>query len=225
MSVGGQEGQYIPAGSPLIHMRNLELESAAAESDAELRAGAARAVQASLRYSGFGAAEQERQRLSETNRTLVDKLSKLTVTSPISGVIVTPHVGDLVGSSIEEGQFLMELADASRVQARIYIPEFAMHEVRVGAPVRLRFLNRIKPFSGTLSSVSPTSSAIAEGLIAKEQLQGLNPPRYYLGVVLLENDGTLRDGMSGSAKIFVARRSLAGFSWRFARDIVNRKLW
>ena len=225
VGVSAQEGQRIVAGAPLVHMRNLELESQAAESGAELRAATARATQASLRYSDFGAAEQERQRLAEKNRNLADKLSQLTVTSPISGVVVTPRLGDLVGSSIEEGQFLVELADSSQLRARIYIPEFSMHDIRVGAAVRLRTLGRLQPLSGILTSVSPASSPIAEGLVAREQLQGLNPPRYYLGTVLLNNDGSLHEGMSGSAKIFAARRSLAAFCGRFVRDLVDRKVW
>ena len=31
--------------------------------------------------------------------------------------------------------------------------------------------------------------------------------------------------MSGDAKILVGRRSVAEFVWRFARDLVGRRMW
>jgi hypothetical protein len=34
----------------------------------------------------------------------------------------------------------------------------------------------------------------------------------------------LSEGMSGNAKILVGRRSLAEFAWRFARDLVGRRM-
>jgi hypothetical protein len=46
-----------------------------------------------------------------------------------------------------------------------------------------------------------------------------------MGSVFLSNDGNLLDGASGFAKIFIRRRSLAEFSWRFAGDLVHRKVW
>jgi len=75
-----------------------------------------------------------------------------------------------------------------------------------------------------LSAVAPASS-LAGGLLTKDQLQGINPPRYYVGTVVLANDGQLNAGMTGSAKVLVARRSLLGFAYRFSRDLVWRKVW
>jgi hypothetical protein len=62
-------------------------------------------------------------------------------------------------------------------------------------------------------------------LFEKAQLEGIRTPRFYLGNVELQNRGDLREGMSGNAKILVGRRSLAGFAWRFARDIFGRRIW
>ncbi len=145
--------------------------------------------------------------------------------SPITGVVVTPHPADLVGRPLDEGDSLVELADVSRIKARMYLPEFAMHDVRLDAPVRLLIRGQLVPLSGVLSLISPASAPIAEGLVPKGQLQGLNPPRYYLGTVLLNNDGSLMEGMTGSAKVLVGKRSLAGFGFRLARDLVWRKIW
>ena len=63
------------------------------------------------------------------------------------------------------------------------------------------------------------------GLMEKDQLKGIRPPKFYVGKVELQNSGELREGMSGDAKILVGRRSAAGLTWRFARDLVGRRMW
>ena len=60
------EGQPVAAGEPILRMRNLELESAAAQAGADLLSASARATQASMRYENFGAAEQERQQVDRS---------------------------------------------------------------------------------------------------------------------------------------------------------------
>ena len=99
-----------------------------------------------------------------------------------------------------------------------------MRDVRISQPVRLLVYGRLNLLTGVLSSVAPASS-LAEGLVPKDQLQGINPPRYYVGTISLVNDGQLNPGMTGSAKVLVARRSLLGFAYRFSRDLVWRKIW
>jgi len=76
-----------------------------------------------------------------------------------------------------------------------------------------------------LLSVAPASSSIEPGLIPQDQLKGITAPRFYVGSASLTNPGALREGMTGAAKILVTYRSIAGFSWIFGRDLIERKLW
>ena len=224
-SVSVQEGQRVDAGTPLVHLRNLEIQSQAALSQAELDRATAQARQAALRYTDFGAAEQERQHRAEDNRVLADKVAQLTVVSPISGVVVTPHIGDLASRSVHEGDYLLQLVDVNQMKAKVYIPEYSMHDVRIGETVKLLIYGKFAPLSGVLSKISPVSAPVAEGFIPKEQLQGVNPPRFYLGTVIVKNDGRLMAGMSGSAKVLLGKKSLAGFGFRFSSELVRRKVW
>jgi len=224
-AVGVQEGQKVSAGAQLLRMQNLELESQAAQANSNLNVATSRATQAGLRYTDFGTAEQERQLSLENNRLFSNKLAQLAVVTPISGTVLTPHIADLVGRSVDEGDLLMELADTSQMEAQIYLPEFAMHDLLLGAPVRLLVHGRVAPLSGVLSLISPASAPIAEGLVPKAQLQGINPPRYYMGIAPVKNDSDLMAGMTGSAKVLTGRRSLAGLCFRFGRDLVERKVW
>lgn len=221
----GDEGQPVAAGAPLLRLRNLELESAAALAGADLSSASAQAVRASMSYENFGPAERERQQSTARQRSLAEEVKLLEVTSPIGGVVTTPRLHDLLGSYLKSGTEVAEVADLSTMKARIYIPEFSMRDVRPGARVRLHAESQFQPWSGTLASLAPASSLIEAGLIEKAQLEGLRAPRFYVGNVELQNHGDLREGMRGDAKIQVGRRSAADFAWRFARDLVGRRLW
>jgi len=221
-----EEGWAISAGKPILRMRNLDLASEVAATRAELQLASARALQAQLRYSGVGAAQQERQQLVEKDRLLSQKLANLEVLAPISGIVLTRNIRDMLGQPLQEGAEIASIADGSIMRARVYIPEFSMRDVAVGSAVRLRISGGQGLRSGLLSSVAPVSAVAEDGLVPKEQLKGINPSHYYMGLVELRNEkGDLRPGARGNAKIFVAHRSLAEFVWRFSRDLVGRRVW
>jgi putative peptide zinc metalloprotease protein len=225
VSVSVREGDEVALGTPLVRLRNLDLESRSGEAQQKLSEATAKMVTAVRRYTDLGAAEQERQRQVKNHELAGEQLSRLDILSPISGIVATPHPQDLVGSSLDAGDLVLQVADHANMKGQIYIPEFAMHDVHIGETVRLLPQGRVRPISGVLSLLSPTSVPIAEGLASKEQLQGINPPRYFLGTVWLKNDGELLPGAMGTAKVLVARRSLGSFALRFCRELVYRKVW
>lgn len=219
-----KEGAVIAAGVPLARLRNLALETEAARSAADLQTAAARATQSQLLYAAYGPAERERQQLAERHRVLAEQVARLEVVSPIAGVVVTQRVSDLTGSYLEEGTTIAEVADFSATRARLHVPEFAMRDLRLGAPVVLLPESSWRWLRGTLDSVAP-APVETEREAEQSSLRGLRPPGYYLATVLVPNDGSLREGMTGTAKIFATRRSLAGFAFRFAHDLVVRRAW
>lgn len=232
--VSVREGQPVIPGTSLASMRNLELESQSAEASEKLLEATAQENKALLRYTDFAAAASERQHRAITSDLARQKTAQLAVSSPIPGVIVTPHVEDFIGQSVDEGDLLMQVEDTSAMKAQIYIPEFSMHEVQVGQRVRLLPKGNFRPISGILSSLASVSATLPDGLLTKEQLQGINPPRYFVGTVWLRNSGLDTDpnaaphllpGGAGSAKVLVAHRSVAGFCWRTALDLMDRKIW
>ena len=219
------EDQPVAPGTALLRLHNLPLESAAAQAEADFREASARATNAGLRYSDFGSAERERQERAERNRLLAGQLAHLQLTSPIAGVVVSPRLQDLVGSYVTAGTRIAEIADFGTMIARIYIPEFGVRDVRIGTRVRLLVRSRPMPISGTLASIAVLSSEIDAGLKEKEQLSGIVQPPFYVGSVMLPGDANLREGMTGTAKIFVRRRSPAQMLWRFGSSLVQRRLW
>ena len=120
---------------------------------------------------------------------------------------------------------MLELVDDSRMQARMYLPEFAMHNVHLGAPVRFRVQSRVLPVSGVIRLISFDWVPLDPSLAEKEQLAGINPPRFFAAQAWLDRSAELHAGMTGLAKIRVGQRSIASFGLRFARDLVYRRVW
>jgi putative peptide zinc metalloprotease protein len=220
-----EEGQRVVAGQPLASLENLDLESDLARVGADLRMASSRATQSELRYGDYGTAEQERQRLLQEDRSLTEESAKLQLVSPIAGIVATPRMRDLEGASVDQGAPIVEVIDDSALRARIYIPEFAMHNIRVGAPVRLRCQAWLIPVTASLRSISADWVSLDPSLSPKEQLSGINLPRFYMAESWLDHPLGLRAGMTGIAKIRVGRRSISSFLWRFARDLIARRIW
>jgi putative peptide zinc metalloprotease protein len=226
METNAYEGGEVTAGSPLLRLRNLDLESEAARVDADLRLATARAFQAQSRYTDFGAAERRREELTAQGRALQEKMTQLTVLSPIAGTVVTPRIHDLLGAYLPSGSEVMEIANTSQLQAVIYISEPDVAKVRLGAPAALHVDARNGSILGNVSFLAPASSEAEKGLFDQQEYKGIQASRYYVARVPVPNlDDRLKDGLTGTGKIFVRRRSLAGFIWQTGNDFLRRKLW
>jgi putative peptide zinc metalloprotease protein len=221
-----REGELISAGSPLVRLRNLNLESEADQGRADLRVATARATQAQLSYAAFGSAERDRQRLAERSRALDDQVTRLQVVSPLPGVVATPRLHDLLGTEIQAGAEIAEVDNLATVLARIYVPETLLRDLHQGARAQLLPDSSFGLISGSVATIAPAPASLPDGLIEQaKSYSGFRQPQYYVATVALKGDGSLFVGMSGTAKIFVKRRSVAAAGWRFVRDALERKFW
>ena len=220
------EGSAITAGTPLASMRNLALESQASRVRSDLHIAAARATQAALKYAALGAAQQEYRRLSEQDRTLQSELAQLDVVSPIAGIVVSPRMHDLQGAYLKPGSVIAEISDTSEMRARIYVPEVSMREVRVGAGAKIKLDAITVSAPGQVRTLAPASAEIEPGIVQIEEYKGIRSSTYYVASVEVPNPGAeMKQGMSGTAKIYSQRRSVLGFAWQATRDFLGRKIW
>jgi putative peptide zinc metalloprotease protein len=225
-SVLPQEGQHVSAGALVLQMRNLELETRAAQATADLTQASHRATQARLQYADYSKAERERESLQEQSSELHHQLDALQVRSPIAGAVATPRVRDLAGTYVVPGTLLMEVADTTLLRARIYVPEFDMRGIRVGSRVSLKLDSLFREQSSTVDGIAPVACTIERGLISIEKYKGMSGQTFYSVTALVSNHlGQLRTGMSGTGKILIKHRSIAGLAWKAARDFLGRKLW
>jgi putative peptide zinc metalloprotease protein len=220
------EGQAVERGSPLLRLRNLDLEAQQALTEADLQLARSRNTEAQLHYADTAGVESEFQGDRQKSQLLAQEVGQLLLRSPIAGSVVTPRLEDLLGSHLNAGVTAIEIANLTSLRARLYVPESKMGDVRPGQAVSLRLDSSFRSLSGVVSEIAVASSEIEPGLEPKSEYKGLALPRYYSITVREPNsDSNLMDGMTGTAKIYTVRRSVAGLTWRIARDFVRRKLW
>jgi putative peptide zinc metalloprotease protein len=220
------EGTVVEAGQPLAKLRNVPLQSDLAEAQAQFVVAADRMTLAAMHYENYGTALQERQRLAAQSEQLRLKAANLEITSPLSGVVLSPRVRDRVGSYLTEGTELLEVADLSTLRARIYVSEYDMHKVRAGAPAKLQVEGVPRTWQSRAASITPVSQASDATLMDQTKFKGLHPPQFYLVELLVSGtDGSLKPGMKGVARVYGKRTSLAGLSVETLRVVLGRKIW
>ncbi len=221
-----REGQRVEAGETIAVLQNLDLESAASQKHADAQVAQARATQAALQYVGFGPADRERQQTREQEKMLLEQVGKLRITAPIAGTVVTARPQDLEGAYVAAGTELAEIADLRSMQAQIFVPENEVARIPANAEANVRFDGLLLGRGGNVASVAPASSEVAPGLMPHLEYKGMLEPHYYAVKVVVTNaDGSLRQGMSGTARIYVRRRSLLGFLVQDLLEFLGRKFW
>jgi putative peptide zinc metalloprotease protein len=224
--VYADEGQQVEAGAPIVQLRNVPLASKLARSRSELETAVHNADSTLLRYADYGSAEKDRDRLGQQTSDFTSELTNLEVKTPIAGTVTTPGVGDRVGSYVVEGTELAEIADLSLLKASIYISEFEMYKFGRDSAARLQVDGLWGKRDARTVAIAPMSSDIAPALIDLSKFKGQSPPRFYVFELLVENlTGPLRPGMTGTARLYGRRRSLAGLASQSVRDFFGRKFW
>lgn len=219
-----EEGQHVQAGAPIAQLSDIDLASKASAASADLQLASASASAAQLNYRDFGQAESQRVRMVKAERSVQDEVKKLQVTSPISGIVVTHRVRDLLGSYLKPGTVIAEVIDPSSMRARVYVPESELHKLRSIHDVALLASSEWVPVDGKFLNISPAATEVAPGLIPPEEFAGLHPPTYFAVDVAIP-PSTLPYGMTGTAKLFGARRSIAGVMLRPLFHAIASRIW
>ncbi|MGO9516777.1 MAG: HlyD family efflux transporter periplasmic adaptor subunit [Candidatus Korobacteraceae bacterium] len=220
-----REGEHVTPGQPLLSMRNYGVESNYSAAASNLADAQASQITAELGYRDVALAAEQRKQYAVEAAVAAGAAERLEPTAPIEGVIASHEIADLAGTHLEAGSIVAEIADTSVMRLRMFVPEFAVDEVRPGQRARLLLDNRYSPIDARVDAVLPASIALEPGLEAAGSYKGLANTRYYVAEAYVANDGKLLDLMSGTVKIRIGRQSIAGLTVREVRDFVGRKVW
>jgi len=73
--------------------------------------------------------------------------------------------------------------------------------------------------------VTPAAASDAS-LMDQTKFKGLRPPQFYaVEIPVSDKGGALKPGMTGTARIYGQRRSVAGFAIETLKVVLGRKLW
>ena len=223
-----REGETVAKGAPLARLTNLPLESNLGDAQARLQLASAEAREAELHYQGFGNALMEKEQTARQYAQVSEMSAALELKAPIGGTVLTSKVQDQLGAYLEPGRELLEIADLSRMKARIYTSEYDLNKIRAGETAKLQLEGMLRTREGQVSLVSarPTEMPAWETGESGKDATSDAPPQYYFVDIELENPGNkLKPGMTGVAKVYGSRRSLGGLALEVVMNFWGRKFW
>ena len=193
-----KEGDPVARGTPLASLRSTTLASDRAATAAAI---AAAERQAEIAASRGDAAEERLHRirgqaLRQELGLLDEEVGLTTMRAPISGTVLTPHLQERVGASLEEGDLLLTLGRIDSLELEFGVDQRDVSRVRPGQEVRLR-VDALpqRTFAGRVVSVG--------------QLPSDSGPRvrYPVRASVTNGDGLLKPQMAAHARVHTAPAS------------------
>ena len=230
-----REGERVSAGGPLVRLENRDLE-------AELRtARKERAVleldTARLEAMGDPAAAAIRRAavkaVSGREEVLTEQIERLSLRSPIDGVVLTPRLEQKAGVYLKPGDVWCVVGRTDQLRVRVRLTERELGEIGKGSEAELRSIPMPwMTFKGIVDRMPP-------GLVkpANEPLMtaGVTPrvtldPKEVKGSLMVNvrvanDERLLLPGMTVRVRIYGERLTLAGHTARWLRRLFKGKVW
>jgi GAF domain-containing protein len=196
------EGSLVSRGTPVAYLRATSLR---ADREATAAEAASADRLAALAASRGDPSEERLQRirgdaLRREVALLDEEVDLTTLRAPVSGVVLTPHVQDRVGSSLEEGDLLLTIGRTDSLELEFGVAQQDIGRVRPGQEVRLR-VDAVpqRTFTGRVRSIAPVAAADTAGA-------GV---RYPVRAVVANADGVLKPSMAAYVRVLTDPASAA----------------
>jgi RND family efflux transporter MFP subunit len=202
-------GDSVRPGQVLARLddRDLKLERVRWASEAEqIQRKYRQAAAAQERSAMSVAAAQEQQALAQL-ALVEERLGRATLRAPFDGIVVTGDLSQLLGSPVEQGKVLFEVAPLDAYRVVLHVDERDIAELALGQRGQIALAGMpYERFPFTVRQVTPISTA-QEGrnYFRVEAQLDQAPPR-------------LRPGMEGIGKVEVGSRKLL---WIWTHSMVE----
>jgi multidrug resistance efflux pump len=216
-----REGDSVKAGEVLAVLENPEVEANSAVLLQELTL-----ARSNLRTNQFlndtersAQASRDQLRFQAELTVARERKNALQIRAPFDGTVITGTLEQKQGEFLPAGNEFCQIVDRATVRARILVRDWDLAEVKPGAAVHLKVLAfPFRTYAGRVAQILPAAS-VDRPVAQPEKLErmGHELTNYFALVVDLWNpDGSLREGMTGTAKISGKYRPIA---WQAARSI------
>jgi putative peptide zinc metalloprotease protein len=212
-------GEAVRAGQLLATLRNpeREAESRALANEMSLANSNLRHGQERSDFDATATGVRERSRLTQELSIADRNIESLNVRAPIDGIIVTDDLDQKTGSSVEAGEELGRIVDRRSMKARMLVRDWELEDVKDGAAVRVKVAPfPFRTYTGSVGKILP-AAALDHPVTQTQDLQKLGQKLTNYFAVEMEfpnSDGSLREGMTGTARIAGKSSPLA---WQFCR--------
>jgi putative peptide zinc metalloprotease protein len=226
--VFARQGEEVKPGQVLAVLENPRVQARA-----RILAAQFALASSNLRYNEgsdpqkAAQAARERSRLQQELAVAQKEVAALEIRAPFDGVVTTPEVEQKVGEYLSPGDEFCRVVDRSTMRARVLVRDWELEDVRPGTPAKVKVLPfPYRTYSGEVDQILP-AAAEDRPVTQPQKLErmGQQLTNYFAVVVQFPNpDGSLREGMTGTARISAKSSSLAWKvgreSWRWLRSQV-----
>jgi putative peptide zinc metalloprotease protein len=221
-----REGEQVRPGEPLLRMESSV--AAALGSAASAQTGTARfqAFSAEMDGRSIGAAAADQNAAVQSTAFAREAQSSLTLGAPAAGVVLTRDPGALVHQSVASGESLITVAQDGPRAVRIYVAASALDRIPPGAQLGMALPGRFSILRMKLAPLGGEPVNLPAGLIARQDYKGIELPVFYsTRMQLPPSADNLPIGISGQARIFGQRRSLARRALTVLLNLVKAHVW
>jgi GAF domain-containing protein/biotin carboxyl carrier protein len=194
------EGSVVARGAPVAYLRS---STPRAEREATTADAASADRLAALAASRGDASEERLHRiradaLRREVALLDEEVELTTLRAPVSGTVLTPHVEQQVGRSLEEGDLLLAIGRTDSLELDFGVAQRDVGRVRPGQEVRLRVdAMPQRTFTGRVRSVAPVPADSADDI------------RYPVRALVGNPDGALKPSMGAYVRVLTDPASAA----------------
>src|SRR4029077_1747462 len=155
------------------------------------------------------------------------RLAALVLRAPFAGIVTTPQIEQRLGEELQEGSDFLTLADRDQMRARILVRDRELEDVLQGATAQLKVSTyALRTYTGRVRQILP--AAASDRPIAdpdKVERYGQELTNFFAVVLEFPNsDGSLREGMTGTARIsgksYPLIWKMGRATWRWLRSQV-----
>jgi putative peptide zinc metalloprotease protein len=212
-------GDRVKPGQVLAVLRNPELDARLVQLSAE-RSLAEEALLEARRLRDPDAADVAYMQYEALDAAVGDARARqghLLLEAPAGGSVTTLAVEQRVGEFLHEGGLFVNLADRGLMRARILVRDWELQDIQEGTAAKLNVrAYPYRSYEGRVKQILPAAAADEPVALPKSpERAGRRLSNYFAVILEFDNpDGSLAEGMTGTAKIYGPRRSLA---WQWAR--------
>ncbi len=220
---------YVPGSSSQIDLAYADLRAA----EAELRAGRAAAVRLRTDSIDLVRRRYELERLEEELARMREQVDRLTIVAPADGVILTDQLDRRIGSFVQAGEQVLEIADLDCWRVSLLVSERDVHDVRPGqrATIEIPALKALdgRQLQGRVLEVSPQPTSFSPLVEGDPALA--SPGSFRVTVALEPSEiamlGTdaLRRGYAVRGRVVKRSGQIARLALAALRDWVNQHRW
>lgn len=225
-----KQGDSVTQGQMLAVLSNpgVEAQAGILNQQLALADGALRAAEMRPDSTQLGVAIQEKQRLAKEDVIAQSRVDALILRAPLAGVVSSQALAHKIGQYLDAGGEFCEVVDRNSMKARILVRDWDVEDVHAGSRASLKVTPyAFRTYAGNVTQILPATAA-DQPISRPEHLERLGQElTNYVAVEMVfpNSDGSLLEGMTGTAKIAGKSSPVAWQAGRGAWRWIRSQIW